>query len=118
MKKKVKYHCPVEAALGVIGGKYKALILFHLKGKTLRFNELQKIIVNATPKMLTQQLRELEADHLIVRKVYPVVPPKTEYSLTELGQTLSPLLDDLCTWGEKYLWNQENSEEPSKDEML
>ncbi len=109
MKKEVVYHCPVEAALGMIGGKYKSLILYHLKDQTLRYSELQKIISNATPKMLTQQLRELEADGLIVRTVYPVVPPKTEYSLSDFGKTLSPLLDELCAWGEEYLWNKKES---------
>ncbi len=70
------YNCPVEATLDLIGGKYKALILWHLIDNILRFNEISKLIPQATPKMLTQQLRELEADQLITRTVYPVVPPK------------------------------------------
>lgn len=82
MKQCQSFQCPVEATLQLIGGKYKSLILWHLIGKTLRFNELGKLIKSATPKMLTQQLRELENDGLINRVVYPVVPPKTEYSDT------------------------------------
>mgnify|MGYP001434002803 FL=1 len=82
MKPCQSFQCPVEATLQLIGGKYKSLILWHLIGKTLRFNELGKLIKSATPKMLTQQLRELENDGLINRVVYPVVSPKTEYSDT------------------------------------
>ena len=73
------YNCPVEATLDLIGGKYKALILWHLIDNILRFNEISKLIPQATPKMLTQQLRELEADQLITRTVYPVVPPKVNH---------------------------------------
>ena len=96
MKSEKKFNCSIEATISLIGGKYKAIILWHLIDKTLRFNELQKTIPNATPKMLTQQLRELEADGLLIRKVYPVVPPKTEYSLSEFGKTLSPILAVMC----------------------
>ena len=103
MKSEKKFNCSIEATISLIGGKYKAIILWHLIDKTLRFNELQKTIPNATPKMLTQQLRELEADGLLIRKVYPVVPPKTEYSLSEFGKTLSPILAVMCDWGKKYL---------------
>lgn len=101
-KKKV-YNCPIEASIDLIGGKYKSIILWHLIDKTLRFNELQKAIPKATPKMLTQQLRELEADGIINRVVYPVVPPKTEYSLSEFGKTLLPILNAMCEWGNEYL---------------
>lgn len=97
------FGCPVEATIQLIGGKYKAVILWHLMNKTLRYNEIHKLIPKATDKMLAQQLRELEKDGLINRKVYPVVPPKTEYSLTEFGKTLTPILDELCNWGENYL---------------
>ncbi len=97
------YNCPIEVTISLIGGKYKAIILWHLINKTLRFNQLQKLIPQATAKMLTQQLRELERDRLVERKVYPVVPPRTEYSLTEQGQSLSPVLMDLCHWGKEYL---------------
>jgi DNA-binding HxlR family transcriptional regulator len=97
------YNCPIEAPISLIGGKYKAIILFHLIDKTLRFNELQKLIPQATPKMLTQQLRELEGDGLINRTVYPVVPPKTEYSLSEFGKSIIPVIDAMCDWGNNYL---------------
>ena len=96
-------NCPVEATLDLIGGKYKALILWHLSGGILRFSELRKVIKNATPKMLTQQLRELEACDLIHREVYPVVPPKVEYSLTDLGKSLLPILVAMRDWGAGYL---------------
>lgn len=102
-KKKTMYYCPIDAVLGVIGGKYKTIILYHLLKKTLRYNELQRIMPQATPKMLTQQLRELESDGLISRKVYPVVPPKTEYSITEYGKTLEPILDSMYEWGITYM---------------
>lgn len=95
--------CPVEATLELIGGKYKALILWRLSGGKLRFSELKKAIANATPKMLTQQLRELEASSLIHREVYPVVPPKVEYSLTETGRSLMPILVAMRDWGAGYL---------------
>ena len=98
-----KDHCPVEATLELIGGKYKALILWHLSEKKLRFSELRKVIKNATPKMLTQQLRELEASALIHREVYPVIPPKVEYSLTETGRSLMPILVAMRDWGAGYL---------------
>ena len=96
-------HCPVEATLELIGGKYKALILWHLAEGKLRFSELRNQIQGVTPKMLTQQLRELEAKLLIHREVFPIVPPKVEYSLTELGQSLMPLLVAMRDWGSSYL---------------
>lgn len=99
MKYVKSYQCSVEATLDLIGGKYKSLILWHLIDTTLRFNELQKKIPNATPKVLTQQLRELETDGLIVRTVYPVVPPKVEYTLSDLGKTIIPVLNAMCDWG-------------------
>ena len=96
-------HCPVETTLKMIGGKYKALILWHLLDHTLRYGELHRLIPQATAKMLTQQLRELEEDHLLVRTVYPVVPPKVEYALTDLGQSLRPILFGMYEWGAGYL---------------
>jgi len=87
----------------MIGGKYKALILWHLIDRTLRFGELRKLIPQATPKMLTQQLRELEEDNLIIRTVYPVVPPKVEYRLSELGTSIQPILEAMYKWGADYL---------------
>ena len=99
------YSCPIEATLALIGGKYKTLILWHLKDTILRFNELKKLFPKATPKMLTQQLRELESDGLIIRVVYPVVPPKVEYSLSDFGKSIIPILDSMCDWGSDYLEN-------------
>lgn len=96
------YSCPVEAAMDVIGGKYKAQIVYELIGGTKRYNEIQKALPQATPRMLSKQLKELEADGVINRTLYPVVPPKTEYSLTELGQSLVPIVESLCKWGEYY----------------
>ena len=100
-------HCPVAATLDLIGGKYKALILWHLSEGKLRFSELRKVVKNATPKMLTQQLRELEAQNLIHREVFPVIPPKVEYSLTELGRSLMPILVAMRDWGSSYLRKQD-----------
>ena len=95
--------CPVETTLDLIGGKYKALILWHLSEKKLRFSELRKLVSNATAKMLTQQLRELEASALIHREVFPIIPPKVEYSLTDLGKSLLPVLVAMRDWGADYL---------------
>ena len=95
--------CPVEATLDLIGGKYKALILWHLSEGKLRFSQLRRLVHGATPKMLTQQLRELEANDLVLREVYPVIPPKVEYSLTELGKSLLPILVAMRDWGAEYL---------------
>ena len=99
-------HCPDEATIGLIGGKYKSLILWKLAGGTLRFSQLKREVSCATPKMLTQQLRELEADGLIVREVFPVVPPKVEYSLTDFGQSIRPVLEAMYDWGSGYLARQ------------
>lgn len=96
-------NCPVGATIDIIGGKYKSLILWHLIESTLRFGELSKLIPQATPKMLTQQLRELEDANLVVRKVYPVVPPRVEYSLTDLGISMRPILEAMYSWGADYL---------------
>ena len=96
-------HCPVAATLELIGGKYKALILWHLAENDLRFSQLRDVITGATAKMLTQQLRELEMQNLIHREVYPVIPPKVEYSLTEMGRSLLPILVAMRDWGASYL---------------
>ena len=96
-------NCPVVRALEMIGGKYKALILWRLLEDTLRFGQLRKMIPQATAKMLTQQLRELEEDGLIVRTVYPVVPPKVEYSLSDLGKSAKPVLSAIYHWGEMHM---------------
>ena len=97
------YLCPVEAALDVIGGKWKTLILWALGEDTLRFNELQKKLFNVNTKMLTKQLRELEEDGVIKRTVYPQVPPRVEYKITDFGKTLIPILEALSAWGADYL---------------
>ena len=94
------YHCPVELALQVIGGKWKPLILWHLGADgTLRFSQLKRRMPRITQKMLTQQLRELEADGVVERTVYAQVPPRVDYALTAFGATLKPVLEALCRWG-------------------
>jgi DNA-binding HxlR family transcriptional regulator len=96
--------CSVEATLNVMSGKWKGIILYHLREQeVMRFNELKRTLNNVTQRMLTNQLRELEDDGLVERTVYPVVPPKVEYRLTELGQGLSPVLDALKQWGDEHL---------------
>lgn len=94
--------CPVEATLGLIGGKWKGIALYHLMGGTLRFNEIRRRVPGVTQRMLTTQLRELEADGLIVRVVYPEVPPRVEYSLSAKGRTLEPVILALKAWGEAH----------------
>ncbi|MBC9209367.1 helix-turn-helix transcriptional regulator [Roseomonas aerophila] len=95
--------CPVEAALDVIGGKWKGVILFHLLGGTLRFNALRRSLGNITQRMLIHQLRELEEDGLILRTVYPQVPPRVDYALTPTAQSLEPLLRGLHDWGAAWM---------------
>lgn len=96
--------CGVEACLEVIGGKWKGVILHHLMNQgTLRFNQLQKLKPALSPRILTAQLRELERDGVIVRNVYPVVPPKVEYSLSPSGETLRGLLEAMQRWGDEFL---------------
>lgn len=94
--------CPVETTLLLIGEKWKVLILRELVTGTKRFGELRRAIPSISQKMLTQQLRSMELDNLLVRKVYPEVPPKVEYSLTETGRSLKIILDAMVTWGEQY----------------
>ena len=106
-----KANCPVETTLELIGGKYKALILWHLSEGTLRYSQLRDRLAGITPKMLTQQLRELEARDLVFREVFPVVPPKVEYSLTALGRSLLPILVAMRDWGSDYL--RKSSKEPN-----
>ena len=93
------YKCTVAVTLEIIGGKWKSLILWHLRAKTLRFSQLQRRLGSITQKMQTQQLRELERDGMVHREVYAEVPPRVEYSLTELGQTVVPILEQMCAWG-------------------
>ena len=96
--------CPIEYTVKLIGHKWKVLILRNLLNKdTQRFSDLSKGIEGISQKMLTQQLRQMEADGLISRKIYPEVPPKVEYSLTEIGQTLRPILDEMNKWGIEHM---------------
>ncbi len=96
--------CPVEATLDVIGGKWKGIILYHLlEAQTMRFNELRRALPCTTQRMLTKQLRELEANKLITRKIYPQVPPKVEYSISDYGRTLAPIIHSLQQWGMQHL---------------
>ena len=94
---------PIEATINILGGKWKAVILFRLSEQTFRFCELQRQLTKISQRTLTNQLRQLESDGLINRKVYPVAPPKVEYSLTDLGRTLCPLLDQMYAWGMEKL---------------
>jgi DNA-binding HxlR family transcriptional regulator len=103
MPLKKKYHCPVEATIDVVGGKWKPLILWVLRGGTLRYSQIEDELPDITQKMLAKQLRELEKDGIVARKVYPQVPPKVEYSLTETGQSLMPIIDLLNDWGEEHM---------------
>jgi len=98
----IKHRCGVEITLNLVGGKWKGLILWHLCQKTYRFSQLKRRTTGVTQKMLTQQLRELERDGLVHREVYPQVPPKVEYSLTDAGRSLEPLLQLMCKWGQDY----------------
>ena len=100
--KRRKTNCPAEITLSVIGGRWKTLLLYHLFQGVKRFSELQRALTGITQKMLTQQLREMERDGLVHREVYAEVPPKVEYSLTPLGQTLEPVVQAMCEWGFKY----------------
>lgn len=102
-KKELQYCCPVEATLSIIGGKWKPLILWQLKDSTLRYNSLQQTLPGISPRMLTKQLRELEKDGIVSRKMYPEIPPRVEYSLTDLGRTIIPVLEALCQWGIEYM---------------
>lgn len=94
----MKFTCSLDAAMYMIGGKWKLFIIWYLKDEKKRFNQLLKLIPDITQKMLTQQLRQLERDNIVNRKVYPQVPPKVEYSLTETGEKLIPIVKDLCLW--------------------
>ena len=94
--------CPVETTLTLISSKWKVLIVRDLLGGTKRFGELQRSVGNVSQKVLTAQLREMEEDGLVDRKVYPEVPPRVEYSLTEPGRSLEPVLSAMWNWGEEY----------------
>jgi len=96
---KKQVHCPVEKTIKAIGGRWKVLILRELFTGVKRFNQLQRSLPGITAKMLTQQLREMEADGIIQRQVYAQVPPKVEYSLTALGESLQPIIQEMHAWG-------------------
>lgn len=95
-------NCPVVFTTHVIGGKWKPSILYYLQGRVRRFSELQKLLAGPTKKMLTQQLRELERDEIVRRKVYAEVPPRVEYSLTKHGESLRPILRLMSAWGKRH----------------
>ena len=98
----VNEQCPIELGLNILSGKWKLKILWHISKGTVRFNELQRLLGNITTKTLTQQLRELEEQRIVLRNVFPEVPPRVEYSLSEIGITLIPILGELCKWGKIY----------------
>ena len=98
----VQANCPAEIAISLLGSKWKLLILRELFKGMRRFGELSRNVPGISQKMLTQQLRQMEADGLVSRRVYPEVPPRVEYSLTEIGTSLRPILDAMHTWGDKY----------------
>ena len=103
MSKTLKLNCPVSVILVILSGKWKTLIIHHLMSGTKRFNELRRLMPEVTQRMLTNQLRELETDGLITRTIYPQIPPKVEYSLTDIGLALKPILAELEAWGACYL---------------
>lgn len=98
--------CPIETLMGTIGGKYKPVILYYLMEGTKRFGELRRLVPDVSQRMLTQHLRELEHDQLVHREVYREVPPRVEYSLTELGKTLQPLLLQMDAWAKKHMLDE------------
>lgn len=104
--------CSVEWCLEVIGGKWKGVILHYLLDGTKRFGELRRLMPGVTQRMLTMQLRELEEDGVILRKVYAEVPPRVEYSLTELGATLGPIVALMRAWGDEYFRRMPHRLEP------
>ncbi len=101
-----KHWCAIEVLTSAIGGKYKSVILYHLMHGTKRFNELGRLIPGVSQRMLTQHLRELEHDGLVHREVYREVPPRVEYSLTEFGHTLKPLLGQMQDWAKQHMMKE------------
>ena len=102
--------CPMNLTINILSGKWKLAILWHLSRGTIRFNELQRLLANITQKTLTMQLRELERDGIIYREVYPESPPRVEYGLTNIGESMQPILSAMCEWGKDYkkLMNENN----------
>jgi len=103
--------CPMNLTINILSEKWKLSILWHLSRGTIRFNELQRTLTNITQKTLTMQLRELERDGIIYRKVYPESPPRVEYGLTNIGESMKPILSVMCEWGKDYkkLINENNT---------
>lgn len=103
-KNEVKYSCPIEYTMNLIAGKWKLVILWHIsQEKVMRYGEIKKSLNNITHKMLSQQLKELEADGFIHRESYSQIPPKVEYSLTKLGESFLPILESMSNWGKSHL---------------
>lgn len=102
--------CPAEFTLAMIGGRWKIPIVFHLLAGRKRFSDLARALTGVSQKMLTQQLREMERNGLVMRQVYPQVPPKVEYSLTVLGASLRPVVEAMCSWGEAHAVRPEGRE--------
>jgi len=100
------YECPMEMTMDLIGGKWKVLILWHLSNGVLRFNEINHIFPKVSPKMLAQQLKDLEKHGFICKKIYPQIPPKVEYVLTDLGHSLIPILQEMNKWGTAHINTQ------------
>lgn len=107
--------CPVEVTLGLIDGKWKGVVLFHLGDGTLRFNELRRRVRGATQRVLTRQLRELEADGLVTRTVYAEVPPRVEYRLSAKGETLRPIIAALKAWGMAHIAETEAARQDQRN---
>jgi DNA-binding HxlR family transcriptional regulator len=103
MAKQVAIQCPVTATLGVIGGRWKPIILWTLSGGSRRFGQLDAIITGISRKILTEQLKDFEASGLITRTQYNETPPRVEYALSEKGKTLQPVMQAMCKWGEEYV---------------
>lgn len=93
-----EFRCPVEVTMGMISGKWKSLILWHLHEGPMRYKELERIVPGVSQKMLTQQLKEMENDNLLIRTVFPEVPPRVEYALTDLGDSVFPILEMMHDW--------------------
>ncbi|NOK61970.1 MAG: helix-turn-helix transcriptional regulator [Chloroflexi bacterium AL-W] len=110
-----RYGCPVEATLDIISGKYKGVILFYLLQGTMRFGELRRLLPYVTQRILTHQLRELENDGIVKRTIYAEIPPKVEYSLTDSGRSLKPLLVLMRDWGDQYLEQVQQTEGSEKN---
>jgi len=110
--KQAIYNIGVENTMRIIGGKWKPIILCHLKHGKMRTGQLRRAIPNITQKMLTQQLRELEDDGIVDRKVFNQIPPKVEYSLTDYGHSLNKILEELCVWGENDIEMRKEKGEP------